>query len=281
MTNEKQSTWGLNGIVASLPGGAVEQARAARLHDPEAATRFGEQLLTYTLGGAGLGLSGTRLYHLISELNRQPPKYTKFGPGSKTIDEDEKIAGLADVYNAVVGAPGRLIQNATTDAGTRAALTNVLIGGGIMSGAYGGSQIMNAIVNKKRKEDLEEQVDDAKKEYMRALMSQKHAAALDAAFEKLEATPIEKRANPLLNVVKYPIDAARALLGDEVYNLYIAGVAGTGALASKMTYDWTRARSRDKAIAEAQKARARMAGVAPVYIDPEQMAALKRVASDN
>lgn len=283
MTNEKQAI--LAYLRKALPGGAFDQARAAaaqeRLHDPEKAKQFGEQLLKYTLGGAGVGLAGTRLYHLVSELNRQQPKYTKFGPGAKTIDEEEKLAGLADIYNTIVSAPGKLIQNVTDDKGTREAFGNVLLGGGIMGGAYGGSQIMNAIVNKKRKEDLEEQVADAKKEYMRALMSQKHAAALDTAFEKLEATPTEKRANSLLNVVKYPIDAARALFGDRVYKAYIAGVASTGALAGKMTYDWTRARSRDKAIAEAQKARARMAGVAPVYIDPEQMAALKRVASDN
>jgi hypothetical protein len=45
-----------------------------------------------------------------------------------------------------------------------------------------------------------------------------------------------------------------------------------------MTYDWTRARSKDKALDSARKARARMSGVAPIYVDPEQLAAIKKIA---
>jgi hypothetical protein len=45
-----------------------------------------------------------------------------------------------------------------------------------------------------------------------------------------------------------------------------------------MTYDWTRARSKDKAFENARKARARMTGAQPLYIDPEQLAAVKKLA---
>jgi hypothetical protein len=121
---------------------------------------------------------------------------------------------------------------------------------------------------------------------MRALLSKKHAAALDSAFSALQDATQEKRAN-LWGIMRMPFDSARLVakaLGDKdesLYKAYVATVLGTGGLAGKMTYDWTRARGRDKAVAEAQKARARMAGIAPIHVDPEQMAALKRVAADD
>ena len=59
---------------------------------------------------------------------------------------------------------------------------------------------------------------------------------------------------------------------------YVTAVLGTGALAGKMTYDWTRERSRDKALERARKSRARLEGVSPVYIDPEQMVAISELA---
>jgi hypothetical protein len=62
-----------------------------------------------------------------------------------------------------------------------------------------------------------------------------------------------------------------------VREAYWAGLLGTGVAAGKMTYDWTRERSRDKAIERARRARARMAGTAPVYVDPEQLVAVKKL----
>jgi hypothetical protein len=59
---------------------------------------------------------------------------------------------------------------------------------------------------------------------------------------------------------------------------YATGTIGAGALAGKMTYDWTRARSKDKALEKARKSRARIEGAAPLYIDPEQLAAIKKLA---
>jgi hypothetical protein len=275
----------------AIPGGAVDQVRsqvvAQNLHDPEKARLMGDQILTYTLGGLGLGLSGTKLYNMISDINRQKPKYTKFGPGSKTIDADEKVAGnlsdgLANIYNTVVSAPGKLIQNISDDRATREGLLMSATTLGTVGGLYGGHKLMDSLINKKRKDDLQAEVEDAKKEYLRALLSKKYAAALDTAFNKLvkTASPPVSVSN-LLAPIKWPFDAARVALGDDVYKMYILGALSTGALSGKLTYDWTRARSRDKAIADAQKTRARLSGMQPLYIDPEQMTALKKITTNN
>jgi hypothetical protein len=291
MTQEKQAeadSGPLAYLTAALPGGAIEQAQQlaakAKLYDPAAARQTGEDAWKYMLGGLGIGLTGTKLYHVISDMNRQKPKYTKFGPGSKTVDEAEKIAAIADIYNQVVSMPGKVIQNITEDQTTRDALAQAATIGGFATSAYGGSKLMSAIIAKKRKEDLQSQVDDAKKEYLRALTSRKHAAALDTAFESYKKLPAEKRAfKELLNTILWPIKATKAIPGGgaDIYKAYVLTTLGSGALAGKMTYDWTRARSRDKAIADAQKTRARMAGTSPIHVDPEQMAALKQVAANS
>ncbi|NBO18821.1 MAG: hypothetical protein EBV03_06270 [Proteobacteria bacterium] len=281
---EKNAANPLGFLASILPGGAVEQAHAAeaqaKLYDPKDAHAMGDAIWKVTLGGLGAGLTGSRLYHLVSEMNRPKPKYTKFGPGSKKIDDEEKIASL---WKTVVSAPGTLIQNLTTDPVNREALrdTAMLLGGA--GATYAGASAMNAIVNKKRKEDLQEQVEDAKKEYMRALLGSKRAEALDAAFDNMQKSASEKAADAdglLAFALNAPFDAAKAI-SPKFYKAYVLTTLGLAPLAGKMTYDWTRARSRDKAIAEAQKARARLVGPPPIHVDPDQMAALKQIASND
>jgi hypothetical protein len=275
----------------SLPGGHVEMARAnpnyatiqqARTQDPEKAKQMGEMLLKATLGGFGVGLTGTRLYHLVSDMNRPKAKYTKFHSGSKTIEDDEKLA--ADLsYNDVVSAPGKAIQSISSDPhGQGTALMAALIAGTGL-GAYGGHKLMSTIVNKKRKEELDDQVADAKKQYMRALIGRKSAAALDAAFDAYQAAPKEKQAGAASFALTAPFNFLHNVpaVGPEIARYYALATLGLVPISGKMTYDWTRARSRDKAIADARKARARIVGPPPIHVDPEQMVALKRVTADD
>jgi hypothetical protein len=276
-------------LYAALPGGHVEMSRAnpnyaayqsAQMQDPANAKQMGEMVLKATLGGLGLGLSGTKLYHLVSDMNRPKAKYTKFHSGAKTLEDDEKLAG-ASLYDDVVSLPGKAIQSVSQDPhgqGT-ALMATLLAGTGL--GAYGGHKLMNSIVNKKRKEDLAEEVTDAKKQYMRALIGRKSAAALDAAFDAFQAAAkTEKQASGASTLFTLPFNFLHNIpgYGPEVARAYTLATLGLVPLSGKMTYDWTRARSRDKAIADARKARARIAGPSPVHIDPEQMVALKRVA---
>ena len=299
----------INAVTAPLPGGSIERGIAAdrgaqqAAADNEAAKQMGAQILKFTLAGAGLGLGGSRLYHGISALNKPKQKYKKFGPGAKDVDDDEKIAeSLADT---LVSAPGKLINNVFKDKVNRDAAAFVSTLGGAGLGIYGGSQLMNALMARKKKEELEEQVEDAKKEYQKALMG-KRAASLDEAFNKF--AKVTKRAeNPVWSAVQNGLTAPVALANRAVnalplpsgadtagaamavpfkvmqqypmlWNAYVATTLGLGALSGKMTYDWTRERSRDKAVERAQKARARMTGAPPIYVDPEQLAAIKKIA---
>lgn len=271
---------------------ADEAARAA------AAKLWSEHLLKYTLAGLGTGISGAKLYNLISSVNKAPAKYTKFGPGAKTVDEDEKLASLQGIYDAVISAPGKLLQALPVDNPTKDAVGVSALIGGTGLGLYGGVKLVNALAEKKRKEELQEQVEDAKAQYQKALTGKKHAAALDQAFDLYKAA--DGSGHGIWNALKALVGTGGRLLSGDVagvatdamatpfkilqqspaaYNAYVASVLGSGALAGKMTYDWTRARSKDKAIENAQKVRARLSGTAPIYVDPDQLAAIKSVAS--
>jgi hypothetical protein len=221
----------------------------------------------------GTGLVLTRLHHLLSGANKQQPKYTKFGPGPKDLDEEEKLA-----FTEIVSSPGQLIQN-FTDPANREAAKAVLMLGGTMGGLYGGYSIMTQLAEKKRKEELQARVDNAKKEYQRALTGRKVASDLDEAFARISKQAEDSKSNLVRDTARSLADASFwpiRQLG--LMPAYALTTAGLGGLSGKMMYDWTRARSKDKALAEARKARARIGGAPPIYIDPEQLAAVKRIA---
>jgi hypothetical protein len=242
-----------------------------------AAKQHGSDILTYGLGGLGAGIVLTRLHHLLSGANTQQPKYTKFGPGPKGVEEDEKIAN-DNWYTKIVSAPGHLIQN-FSDPANRDAAKAVLMMGGTMGGLYGGYSIMSQLAEKKRKEELQARVDDAKKEYQRALTGRKVAADLDAAFATISKQAADGKSDIVRDTALWLADTAfEPIRLTGLMPAYALTTAGLGGLSGKMMYDWTRARSKDKALAEARKARARIGGAAPIYIDPEQLAAVKRVA---
>jgi hypothetical protein len=243
--------------------------------DNAAAKQHGSDILTYGLGGLGAGIVLTRLQHMLSGANKQQPKYTKFGPGPKGVEEDEEIK-LADesLYTKIISAPGHIVQNFSDPRNQETAKTLLMLGG-TMGGLYGGYSIMSQIAEKKRKEDMQARVEEAKKEYQRALTGRKVAADLDAAFERISKSAESNVANTALWAIDKAFDPIRMA---QLMPLYASAVAGSGVLSGKMMYDWTRARSKDKALAEARKARARIGGAAPIYIDPEQLAAVKRVA---
>jgi hypothetical protein len=245
--------------------------------DNAAAKQHGSDILTYSLGGLGAGVVLTRLHHLLSGANKQQPKYTKFGPGPKGVEDDEKLAN--DLYTKIISAPGHIVQNFSDPRNQETAKTLLMLGGS-MGGLYGGYSIMSQIAEKKRKEDMQARVDEAKKEYQRALTGRKVAADLTAAFEVVGKLAEGEDKAPLLNSAMWLFDKAfEPIRASGLMPLYAAGaVAAPGVLSGKMMYDWTRARSKDKALAEARKARARIGGAAPIYIDPEQLAAVKRIA---
>jgi hypothetical protein len=235
----------------------------------------GDAVVRAALGGLGLGVSGSRLYHLIQTMNKPKETHTKFGPGAKTVDDSEKIAeSLVDTLRQLYANTTHGIGKAVSGIHPTLAVPATI--GAAVTGLYGGSSLINSIEDKKRKEEQADMVEDAKKDYQRALMGKKHAAAFDAAFTACT----EKNALNLVDLlVRDPLNALQLLpYGDAAASMYATGTLGAGALAGKMTYDWTRARSKDKALEKARKSRARIEGAAPLYIDPEQLAAIKKLA---
>jgi hypothetical protein len=138
---------------------------------------------------------------------------------------------------------------------------------------------MSQLAEKKRKEELQARVEDAKKEYQRALTGRKVAEDLDTAFARISKQAENGKSEIVRDTALWLADTAfEPIRRSGAMPLYASAVAGSGLLSGKLMYDWARARSKDKALAEARKARARIGGAAPIYIDPEQLAAVKRVA---
>jgi hypothetical protein len=271
---------------ANIVHGA-QQSALSDAANQEIYKRVGKALAAVGVGGLGLGMSATRLHQMASSMNKPKQKHIKFAPGSHTVDDDEKLASESFGDNAAKTIGGLLLsaaEPATLNPGeTSTKMTPsqqswfypaLLATGGL--GIYGGHKLVNSIYEKKRKEDLADEVNTAKKEYQRALTG-KRASVLDAAFAKistLKAAELPAPADAAWATAKLPF---KLLEASGLAPAYWTGATGLGLLAGKMTYDWTRERSRDKAIERAQKARARMAGTAPIYVDPEQLAAIKKV----
>ena len=243
-------------------------------------------LLTYSAAGFGAGLTGTRLYQLASDMNKPSNKYTKFGPGAKTVDDAEKLAAdapstpstLEQLTSTIAAIPGQLASKIPAppdlnqlNAREKGWVVPALLGTTGLS-IYGGHKLMSAIYDQKRKEEREEAVEEARKEYQRALTG-KRAEALDTAFDAYtEKRGVLGALQTGYDILTAPVAAAGLLPA------YQTAVLGTGALAGKMTYDWTRERSKDKALERARKSRARLAGVSPMYVDPDQIAAIAELA---
>lgn len=270
---------GLSPVVNYFSPPADPAASAAA--NQEIHRQMGRDMFAAGAGGLGVGLLATRLQQILSKLNKPDEKYTKFAPGSQTVDDSEKIAAtnwadaLAESIGSVVLSPVAQAsaqkgdQQVNWSPGQKAMRTPVVLATAGLGG-LAGVQLMSSIYAKKKKEELNDSVQEAKKEYERALMGKRGADNLDRAFEKVSTI-----AEMLTGVAKTPFQLLNNV--DGLREAYWTGLLGTGVAAGKMTYDWTRERSRDKAIERARRARARMTGTAPVYVDPEQLVAVKKL----
>lgn len=276
------------------PGGAVEQQLKLQQNVAEQATaerntKVNAQIVPAVLGlgilGAGAGLTGTKLYNLINKLNKPKDKYTKFGPGPKKVDDEEKLAAdswTQTIMDAIAAVPKRIGGAINSGSETFNQLTPnqqaVLMPAGLLAaglGLYGGNSLVRAIDDRRRKEETASELEEARKEYQKALTGKK-AEALDAAFSSYKKTA-ELRTKKALGegVATFGDYMAEPLRAAGVWPYYVTSVLGAGLLSGKMTYDWTRERSKDKALERARRSRARMEESSPLYIDPAQLEAIK------
>ena len=102
------------------------------------------------------------------------------------------------------------------------------------------------------------------------------AKKLDDVYDSAsEKAATEKTA--LLDWLTSTYDVAKrtpAALG----SVYVGTGLGLGGLAAKVMYTRARERSKAKAVEEAAKSKARIAGILPAYVDPDEIIALKQRA---
>lgn len=279
------------GMDKYLPGGEVAQklqqrqqvineANAAR--DKAVAAEMVPAMLGLGVLGVGAGMTGTKLYNLISRLNKPKSKYTKFGPGPHGLDSEEKLAGdwkqtLIDALTAIPNRVGAAISAGNQNFGKLDQNQQaILMPLGLASaglGLYGGNAIVRGLEDRKKKEDAEYELEEARKDYQRALTG-KRAEDLSAAFNVYAKSAQEKQA--VIGAIKNTYDwFFEPLRRSGLLPYYSTAVLGTGLLSGKMTYDWARERSADKALERARRSRARLEDSSPLYIDPAQLEAIK------
>lgn len=279
------------------------------VYDPKP---FGKELVNSALTGAGLGTSAMALYYLLNGLNtakipknllREPapetaPKNPTAPPEKKKrkimpLEEEAKTAGVMDsLYEAAGktipttfnpfasadGAPSPTSPESPTvaHAGWRTA-ANVAA---LLGGLYGGRKLVNAISQHKKKKDLADEVNDARKQYFAALTG-KEAAALDAAFENY-LTKQAAGENPtwFQDQVWNPAEAfTKNYVGIPLWRALLMTGLGTGALGAHYAYNRTREQSKSQNLQKARQSRARLKALQETpWVDPAELEALSAAA---
>jgi hypothetical protein len=248
---------------------------------PVPASAYGKELLQSALFGAGVTASGASLYHLLNGLqsarvpellrNEAPAAIKPKTPAARKKRPALKMAGLeqsaTQLADKVFSGVGNLIPtgmpafNFSAPQATGPASPNMwhegyrntanLLAAGL--GGYGGLKLVSTLADQKKKDDLEHEVDNARKEYFAALTG-KQAAILDAAYDELEKT---------------------STVPGQVWTTALLAALGSGSIGATYMYNQTKARSKAENVQRAAAARARLRGLQQTpWVDPEQLATL-------
>jgi hypothetical protein len=246
---------------------------------------WGDRIVRTGVRGLGAGLGAGALYYLarsLSDAARQRAQAAEEKEQAQLMGE-EKVSN--STYDQITEAIGKMLPNSpmsllrpfTPEAGggpntfdpsvTRSSFG---IGATVGSGALGGLagwKLIQALHNRKKKMDQQQEVDDAEQEYHNALVGK--SAALDTVYDSMDD---KQAAFETLTGLWDALKRVPAAVGGAGV---LAGM-GSGALAAKLMYDRAKDRSRAKAVEEAAKSRARIAGILPTYVDPDEISALKQ-----
>lgn len=247
---------------------------------------WGDRIVRTGVRGLGAGLGAGALYYLarsLSDAARQRAQVAKEKEQAALMGE--KVSATA--YDNLTETIGKMLPNSPMDllrpftpglpnGGSNTFDPSVTrssfgIGATAGAGALGGMagwKLIQALHASKKRRDRQQEVDDAEREYHDALTG-KQAEALDAVYDSFgEKQAIFESITGLWDGLKR-LPAAVGGAG------VLAGL-GSGALAAKLMYDRAKERSRAEAVEEAAKSRARIAGILPTYVDPDEIIALKQ-----
>jgi len=153
--------------------------------------------------------------------------------------------------------------------------TGATFGAGTL-GLLGGYKLIEALHKRKKRRDQQDEIAAAEKSYYDALTGGDTGKQLDDVYDSAnEKAAAEKKA--LLDWLNGAYDVAKRVPA-AVGGAYVGAGLGLGGLAAKLMYDRARERSRAKAVEEAAKSKARIAGILPTYVDPDEILALKQRA---
>lgn len=236
------------------------------------------------LVGGGASLFGTDAgARALEKIVSAPDRLLTWGD---SVDSTEPLSGLLFKGNEgrTVSSPSSVESPIGLYAGARA-LANIAAGlGGAGLGVYGAKKILDN--SDKKREDREDAVGDARKDYFKGLLSKESAdgKALNAVAE-LALRADEKKAaddysDPHHTSITNPDQMGRAglkFLTNLVSVPMFASMGGVGALAAKLVYDKTRAASKDQQLAQARRHYNRMRPMRNVWVDPQELASVKEV----
>lgn len=307
MTNtqtKKADDWLANGFTDSvLPGVfrpdphpemvAARNTRAALADANERylTEQYGKNIRNMLGGGLALGAGATGLYYALKALKRPRKKdhaYDEINSGApiltkKTASLDELIGGMLPTGFAPAPPVPSIGAGVTGDPNMFRpswAAAGAIGAGGL--GLWGGKKLVDMIMARQKKKDNDAEIDEARQAYYAALRGDdKVASDLDAAYDKYAAAKTaaaEKQAtNPLMDALVGAGDIAKNTLTG-THTLGLLAMLGSGLYGGKAVYDWTKAHNQGDNYAKAQASRARMKGLPTVWVDPEELASVKKRA---
>lgn len=305
-TTEKSADWLANDFTDKfLPGvfrpdphpdmAAARNMRAemAAANEQYLTSQYGKNIRNMLGGGLAAGAGATALYYALKALKKPRKKdhrYDEINSGAPVLAKaaefnlDEFIGrslptGITPTLPTPSLGPGVKGDPNTFRPSWAAAAT---IGAGGL-GLWGGKKLVDMIMARQKKKDNDAEIDEARQAYYAALRGEdKAAAALDVAYEKYteaKAARAEKRANPVMDALAGAGDAAKGVITG-THTLGLLAMLGSGLYGGKAVYDWTRARNQGDNYAKAQASRARMKGLPSVWVDPEELARVKKRATE-
>jgi hypothetical protein len=257
---------------------------------PQDFQRFwGDRIIRTGVGGLGLGAGAASLYYLARGLSKAMKERPPVEEEEEELVAPAKLAGL---YDDIATGAGKMLpdsmlsflrpftpavtpknQNSFDPNVIRSSFgTGATVGAGAL-GTLGGYKLVQMLHNNKKKRDRQAEIDAAEQEYYSALAGDKSKQLDDAYDTASEKAAAEKVA--LTDWLNGIWDTAKRV-PSAVGGTYVATGLGLGGLAAKLMYDRARERSKAKAVEEAAKSRARIAGILPTYVDPDEIVALKQ-----